>query len=1040
MKKRRHYKSTYKPIILLIKILTIITLLLCIFNIKNIISYFTDIDTIMNKFSIRIVYTVTFDANTGEGDMPPQKIEENSKKQLNENLFTKKGYTFKEWNTKADGGGERYANSASVSNLGDITLYAQWKPNSYSISYYRNHDPTDNLYNGSSQSMTYDVPANLSKNPYSPPKGYRFTGWNTERDGKGQGFTECEEVSNLTDVDGEKIILYAQWEIEEYKITYDLDGGTIEGEEKNPETYTIETDDFTLKRPTKKGYTFNGWRVNNTTYVGDVTIKKGQYTGELKCTARWTANTYKINFYKNISTSENIYTSQTMKYDESAKLKGNTITRDGYSFVNWNTEKDGNGKSYNDGEEVKNLTDINDGSVNLYAQWQLEEYSITYDLTGGTLGEEEENPEKYTIETDTFTLKNPTKPGYTFKGWTKNENTGWNHTVTMEKGQNTGNIKFTALWTANTYTIYFYRNNSETEHYSQSQEMTYDVLANLKENTITRDGYSFVNWNTQRDGKGQNYVNCEEVKNLTAENKGSVNLYAQWEIVEYSITYDLDGGTLEEGKENPKTYTIETETFTLNNPTKPGYTFKGWQRKGNSGYSNKTSISKGSTGDKEYTALWTGNTYTIYFYRNNSASDGTTKTQKMTYGVSTDLNENSFTREGYRFTGWNTDRDGNGERFEDCQSVINLTAESGGRINLYAQWERVPESIKYAVQIYGIKEDEDLHGNKLGLTFGPATGENYNDKYITHRYEDTGDGTTYKVVIETHTVDANGGVVTEEKDLLDSSGNNVTRTEDEMKKYNINIHEMSWDEIAEKSQSDPTVFTDCMLCGDTKSVKLTLNVTIGTGKKYTQYGDGSSCLGDSIETYYRYWNPSTTQNPAATKAEIKNGSNAKEAGGYSSSHIRATLIGANSDTNVEYAGDLNLSSSTCLYSCIESDLQNVIIAKKVKYVTGSSTSDYSLNVLEDKIWLFSEREIYGTGQYCGTTTEGIGEEGAGYSKFGNEKSDYYIGSYDGNSKTKRKCFSEGGTTTAKNGWLRSIRINTANNVQYLNSSRSNLLQ
>ena len=102
------------------------------------------------------------------------------------------------------------------------------------------------------------------------------------------------------------------------------------------------------------------------------------------------------------------------------------------------------------------------------------------------------------------------------------------------------------------------------------------------------------------------------------------------------------------------------------------------------------------------------------------------------------------------------------------------------------------------------------------------------------------------------------------------------------------------------------------------------------------------------------------------------------------------------------------------------DLKNVIIAKKVRYVTGSNytSGNYSLNEdITDKIWAFSQREMYGTGQFTGTTTEGLGNDGHGYTKFSSTDSKYYISSYNNEVATQRVCYNESGNTSY--WWLRS---------------------
>ena len=366
----------------------------------------------------------------------------------------------------------------------------------------------------------------------------------------------------------------------------------------------------------------------------------------------------------------------------------------------------------------------------------------------------------------------------------------------------------------------------------------------------------------------------------------------------------------------------------------------------------------------------------------------------------------------------------NPEDLPNAPSVVELTYSSN-----YVQADgnakdrnRNGIPVGYAVQIYGINEDVDSNGDTLGLTFGPATGDNYNNKYVTHRYEETSAGSgVYNIIIETHTVASDGSETTSLEYLYKNGEtiDKVTRTEAEKNKYDINMHEMTWGEIAKVS--DKTAFLDCMLCGDTKKVELYLNDTIGTETTCNQYGDGAGTLAWKIRYYFKMWNPaynssdSSRNNLAVGRGltfetfELMNGSNARNAGGYSTSHLRTTLIGQNLKTNIGYAGDINLSEVNSLYSCLPSELKKVITSKKIRYVTGNSytNGDYSLNDdLADKIWAFSEREVHGTGEYTGTTTEGLGNDGHSYGKFISVDSKFYISSYNNDVANQRVCYDE----------------------------------
>ena len=312
-------------------------------------------------------------------------------------------------------------------------------------------------------------------------------------------------------------------------------------------------------------------------------------------------------------------------------------------------------------------------------------------------------------------------------------------------------------------------------------------------------------------------------------------------------------------------------------------------------------------------------------------------------------------------------------------------------------YEYIGVELKYAVQVYGIKQDVDANGNTLGLTFGPAAGDSYLNKYVTHRYEDNGNG-TYTLVKQVYTIGEEEPVETYMS---------VTRTSSEIARYGKKIHDMTWAEIASEPNKD--VFTDSMLCGDTKSVKLNLNAALSNGTQIEALGDGTALLDTTIDSYYKIWNPTKSQNDAS--AYNYEGSSGVFKDGYALSHMRATLVGENEKTIISYAGDVNLTEETCIYSCIESDLQEVITAKQVKYATskGSTSTATIKNDIADKIWILSTYEMKLQGNFG---------EGIHYKKFQSLPND------SGYASTERKYYNEAGN--AVNSWSRSPFVSRSN--------------
>lgn len=220
-------------------------------------------------------------------------------------------------------------------------------------------------------------------------------------------------------------------------------------------------------------------------------------------------------------------------------------------------------------------------------------FKITYDLAGGKTSVA--NPEEYTFETEDITLVNPEREGYTFKGWASTESNEPKTAVVIKKGS-VGDRTYTAQWEAKIYNITYDLNGGI---------LTEDV--NPKEYTIETEDFILVN--PKKVGyifKGWVSTESEQLAETVTIKKGSTGnraYTAQWENAEYSITYNLNGGSIN-GKDNPSGYNYDTEDFTLTAPVREGYTFLGWIGTDLAGTTATVIVKKGSTGNREYTAQW----------------------------------------------------------------------------------------------------------------------------------------------------------------------------------------------------------------------------------------------------------------------------------------------------------------------------------------------------------------------------------------------------------------------------------------------------
>ena len=216
-------------------------------------------------------------------------------------------------------------------------------------------------------------------------------------------------------------------------------------------------------------------------------------------------------------------------------LRGALFTRAGYTQVGWSTV-DG-------GEKVYGFEDIytKNEALTLYPVWNTNKYTITFDTNGGS----EIAPITQDYGTEITAPDNPTRKGYTFKGWDKE----------IPETMPAENMTVKAQWKINQYKITF-----DTNGGSEIAPITQDYGTEITTpDNPTRKGYTFKGWDK------------EIPKTMLAEN---ITVKAQWEINQYTITFDTNGGS----EIAPITQDYGTEITAPDNPTRKGYTFKGWDK------------------------------------------------------------------------------------------------------------------------------------------------------------------------------------------------------------------------------------------------------------------------------------------------------------------------------------------------------------------------------------------------------------------------------------------------------------------------------
>ena len=237
-------------------------------------------------------------------------------------------------------------------------------------------------------------------------------------DGNGKSYEPGDSVpADVTE-------LTVQWTAPTYTVTLNAGDGTINSGNVTSYTYgvgaTLPTD------VTRTGYTFKGWYDNEGLTGDPVTAIGNTETGNKEYWAKWEINQYTITVKP-----ENGKADITITQDYGTPITAPTLTREGYQFNGWD-------KTF--------PTTMPAGDMTITAQWTLNRYTISYNLNNGTATG---NPDSYTVESDAITLNTPTRPGYTFTGWSGTGLDGENNmTVTIPTGS-TGERSYTAHWRYN---------------------------------------------------------------------------------------------------------------------------------------------------------------------------------------------------------------------------------------------------------------------------------------------------------------------------------------------------------------------------------------------------------------------------------------------------------------------------------------------------------------------------------------------------------------------------------------------------------------
>jgi len=646
---------------------------------------------------VQDIYSVTYDGNTSDGGtVPSDSLSPYVSGDVvtvlgNSGTLTKTGHTFNNWNTAVNGSGTARAPSATFTISSAVTLYAQWTPNTYTVTYDGNNKTTGTV--PSNQTKTYGVNLTLATNSGTLARtGYAFAGWNTQADGLGTTYAVGATYSLNAG-----ITLYAKWTADTYTVTYNGNsntGGTVPSNQTK--TYAV---DLTLAANTgtlvRTGYTFDGWYTTSTGTSGTAyAASTGTYSTNAGITlyAKWNPNTYTLTYDANLSitsppTSGNPPGSVTYTTGSTAiTIADNTgtpiLTKTGYTFHGWYSNTTGSGgTSYSVGST---LTISQDTTV--YAHWILDgAKTVTFNKNdlSGTTGSQSASAS--TALSSSSALR--ARTGYNFAGWNTLANGNGTNYLEGDSYSFAADITLYAKWTPVTYAVTYNTNSSTSGTAPSNQSKTHAVDLTLQSNsgTLARTGYTFAGWNTEANGSGTSYA-----EGATYTTNAILTLYAKWTINTYTVVYNGNSessGSLPVDASSPynfnATVTVFGNTGTL---AKTGHTFAGWNTAANGTGTSQATASTFTLGAANVTlyAEWTADapaSYTITYATNSS--DGGTAPANTTGNGSVTLRTNSgnLTRSGYTFGGWNTATGCSGTNYAAGAS-FNLTSS----VTLYPCW------------------------------------------------------------------------------------------------------------------------------------------------------------------------------------------------------------------------------------------------------------------------------------------------------------------------------------------------------------------
>ena len=591
----------------------------------------------------------------------------------------KEGYTFSGWDRKED----------FMMPAENVVINGSFSINSYKVTY-----EVDGSAYGKEETYEYGSAVTLQKEPKK--EGYTFSKWDHE-----DGFA----------MPAHDVVIKGSFKINSYKVTYKVDGEQV-GE---AETYEFNAPVTLREAPEKEGYTFSGWsRDTGFNMPAKDVVIEGSFT----------INNYTVTY---LVDGKQTGETETYQYNQEVTVKADA-EREGYTFSGWSSEdvKENFIQKLLSNSIAGRTFHMPAKNVEIEGSFDINSYKVTYKVDGKPVGE----VETYNYGTLVTVRQSPEKEGYTFSGWSRTE--------AFEMPAR--DIVIEGSYKINSYTVTY---KVDGEQYGETETYEYGAAVTLREKP-SREGYTFKGWSYENGFKmpagdvviegsykinsytvtykvdGQQYGEPEvykynELVRLKSEPTKEGYTFSHWNYGEdflmpakdvviegsfginsYTVTYKVDG--VQYG--STETYEYGSTVTLREEPEREGYTFNGWNRKGNFTMPAGDIVIEGS---------FKINSYTVTYKVDGEISG---ETESYEYGADVTLREEPV-KEGYTFSHWS-------RTTGFTMPAENVVIEGNFKINSYTVTYKVDGEITGEVETYEYGTEVKLRSepSKEGHEFG----------------------------------------------------------------------------------------------------------------------------------------------------------------------------------------------------------------------------------------------------------------------------------------------------------------------------------